>query len=145
MLAFLIGFHFEACIGAVGFWLLEVTSLLYIVNTLNYLVSGHMFPIDLLGDRLAAVLKALPDKKIILGVIDLASHEVESPEVVASRIRRALPYVEAANLLVAPDCGMKYLPREVAFGKLKAMVAGARLVRGELEGSDVAPGTGVNS
>ena len=60
LLAFLIGFHFEACIGAVGFWLLEVTSLLYIVNTLNYFVSGHMFPIDLLGDRLAAVLKALP-------------------------------------------------------------------------------------
>jgi len=92
-----------------------------------------------------AVLKALPNKKVILGVIDLASHEVESPELVASRIRRALPYVEAANLLVAPDCGMKYLPREVAFGKLKAMVAGARQVRRELEGSGVAPGTGVNS
>jgi len=82
-----------------------------------------------------AVLKALPDKKIILGVIDLASHNVESPELVASRIRRALPYVEARNLLVAPDCGMKYLPRSVAFGKLQAMVAGARLVRRELEGS----------
>src|SRR6516162_9472968 len=92
-----------------------------------------------------AVLKALPNKKVILGVIDLASHEVESPELVASRIRRSLPYVAAANLLVAPDCGMKYLPREVAFGKLKAMVAGARQVRRELEGSGVAPGTGVNS
>ena len=88
-----------------------------------------------------AVLKNLPGKKIILGVIDLASHEVESPELVASRIRRALPHVEAANLLVAPDCGMKYLPRAVAFGKLQAMVAGARLVRGELEGSGVDPGT----
>jgi len=86
-----------------------------------------------------AVLKQLPDKKIILGVIDLASHDVESPEVVASRIRRALPYVEAGNLLVAPDCGMKYLPRHVAFGKLQAMVAGARLVRGELEGSGTQP------
>jgi len=86
-----------------------------------------------------AVLKALPGKKIILGVIDLASHEVESPELVASRIRRALPHVEAANLLVAPDCGMKYLPRAAAFGKLQAMVAGARLVRRELEGSGVAP------
>jgi 5-methyltetrahydropteroyltriglutamate--homocysteine methyltransferase len=86
-----------------------------------------------------AVLKGLPGKKIVLGVIDLASHEVESPELVASRIRRALPYVEAANLLVAPDCGMKYLPREVAFGKLQAMVAGARLVRRELEGLGVAP------
>ena len=92
-----------------------------------------------------AVLKQLPDKKIILGVIDLASHDVESPEVVASRIRRALPYVEAGNLLVAPDCGMKYLPRHVAFGKLQAMVAGARLVRGELEGSGTAAGPGVKS
>jgi 5-methyltetrahydropteroyltriglutamate--homocysteine methyltransferase len=92
-----------------------------------------------------AVLKGLPGKKIILGVIDLASHEVEWPELVASRIRRALPYVEARNVLVAPDCGMKYLPREAAFGKLKAMVAGARLVRRELEGSGIDPGTGVNS
>jgi 5-methyltetrahydropteroyltriglutamate--homocysteine methyltransferase len=92
-----------------------------------------------------AVLKSLPGKKIILGVIDLASHKVESPELVASRIRRALPYVEAANLLVAPDCGMKYLPREVAFGKLQAMVAGARMVRRELEGAGPAPSPGVNS
>ncbi len=71
-------------------------------------------------------------KKIILGVIDLANMEVESPDLVASRIRRALPYVKAENLLIAPDCGMKYLPREVAFGKLQAMVAGARMVRQEL-------------
>jgi ABC-2 type transport system permease protein len=60
LLAFLIGFHFEACIGAVGFWLLEVSSLLYIINTLNYFISGHMFPIDLLGEPWATVLKALP-------------------------------------------------------------------------------------
>jgi len=92
-----------------------------------------------------AVLKQLPDKKIILGVIDLASHDVESPEVVASRIRRALPYVEAGNLLVAPDCGMKYLPRHVAFGKLQAMVAGAQLVRRELESSGTTAGSGVKS
>ena len=82
-----------------------------------------------------AVLKTLPGKKIILGVIDLASHVVESPELVASRIRRALPYVDAANVLLAPDCGMKYLPRDVAFGKLQAMVAGAAAVRRELEGT----------
>jgi 5-methyltetrahydropteroyltriglutamate--homocysteine methyltransferase len=82
-----------------------------------------------------AVLKTLPGKKIILGVIDLASHVVESPELVASRIRRALPYVDAANVLIAPDCGMKYLPRDVAFGKLQAMVAGAAAVRRELEGT----------
>src|SRR6266550_540322 len=80
-----------------------------------------------------AVLKALPGKKIILGVIDLGSHAVETPEVVANRIRRALPFVDPANLLVAPDCGMKYLPRAVAFGKLQAMVAGAHLVRTEFE------------
>ena len=60
LLAFLIGFHFEACIGAVGFWLLEVSSLLYIINTLNYFISGHMFPIDLLGEPWATILKALP-------------------------------------------------------------------------------------
>jgi len=92
-----------------------------------------------------AVLEGLPGKNIILGVIDLASHEVESPAQVAGRIRRALPYVAAANLLVAPDCGMKYLPRAVAFGKLQSMVAGARLVRRELEGGSAAAGTGANS
>jgi ABC-2 type transport system permease protein len=60
LLAFVIGFHFEACIGAVGFWLLEVSSLLYVINTLNYFISGHMFPIDLLPPAWATVLKALP-------------------------------------------------------------------------------------
>jgi ABC-2 type transport system permease protein len=60
LLAFVIGFHFEACIGAVGFWLLEVSSLLYIINTLNYFISGHMFPIDLLGEPWATVFKSLP-------------------------------------------------------------------------------------
>src|SRR5215510_15208172 len=76
-----------------------------------------------------SVLKSLPGKKIILGVIDLNDMTVETPEKVAARIRRALPYVRAEDVIVAPDCGMKYLPREVAFAKLQAMVAGARLVR----------------
>src|ERR1700742_696597 len=58
-----------------------------------------------------SVLTQLPGKKIMLGVLDLAAHSVETPEVVASRIRRALPYIDAANVLLAPDCGMKYLPR----------------------------------
>jgi 5-methyltetrahydropteroyltriglutamate--homocysteine methyltransferase len=80
-----------------------------------------------------AVLKGLPGKKIMLGVIDLADQNVETPEVVANRIRRALPYINASDVLIAPDCGMKYLPREVAFGKLRAMVAGARMVRAQLE------------
>ena len=88
-----------------------------------------------------AVLQGLPGKQIILGVIDLASHTVETPELVASRIRRALPFVDPGRLLVAPDCGMKYLPHDVAFGKLKSMVAGAQLVRRELE----AAARGVNS
>jgi 5-methyltetrahydropteroyltriglutamate--homocysteine methyltransferase len=79
-----------------------------------------------------AVLQQLHGKKIILGVIDLSDHTVESPELVASRIRRALPYVDARNLLIAPDCGMKYLPREAAFGKLQAMVAGAQMARAGL-------------
>jgi 5-methyltetrahydropteroyltriglutamate--homocysteine methyltransferase len=80
-----------------------------------------------------AVLKTLPGKKIILGVIDLSSTQVEAPELVATRIRRALPYVNPADVIVAPDCGMKYLPRELAYGKLQAMVAGARMVRLQLE------------
>jgi 5-methyltetrahydropteroyltriglutamate--homocysteine methyltransferase len=78
-------------------------------------------------------LAALRGKKIILGVIDLSTHEVESPDLVAARIRRALPHVDAADILVAPDCGMKYLPRDVAFGKLQAMVAGAQIVRAQFD------------
>ena len=80
-----------------------------------------------------SVLKTLPGKKIILGVIDLSSTEIETPEQVAARIRRALPYVNPADVIVAPDCGMKYLPRDIAFGKLQAMVAGAKIVRSQLE------------
>lgn len=74
-----------------------------------------------------AVLRELPDKTIVLGVLDLGAEEVETPELVAVRIRRALEVVPAERLVVAPDCGMKYLPRERAFAKLEAMVAGARL------------------
>jgi 5-methyltetrahydropteroyltriglutamate--homocysteine methyltransferase len=79
-----------------------------------------------------SVLRTLPGKKIILGVIDLDDMTVETPEKVAARIRRALPYVRAEDLIVAPDCGMKYLPREVAFAKMQAMVEGARIMRAEL-------------
>jgi len=76
-----------------------------------------------------SVLQNLSGKKIILGVIDLSSMEIETPETVAVRIQRALPFIAAEDIIVAPDCGMKYLPREVAFGKLQAMVAGARIAR----------------
>jgi len=74
------------------------------------------------------VLRDLRDKTIVLGVLDLGSNEIETPDVVAGRIRNALAVVPAERLVVAPDCGMKYLPRERAFRKLDAMVAGARLV-----------------
>jgi ABC-2 type transport system permease protein len=60
LLGFLVGFFFEVCIGTLGFWFLEVTSLLYVVNTLNFFVSGHMFPLDLLPPPWAELLKALP-------------------------------------------------------------------------------------
>jgi 5-methyltetrahydropteroyltriglutamate--homocysteine methyltransferase len=78
------------------------------------------------------LLAALPGKTIVLGVLDLSTDEVETPEVVAARIRRALPYVDPLRLVVAPDCGMKYLTRAAAYGKMGAMVAGAAIVRREL-------------
>jgi 5-methyltetrahydropteroyltriglutamate--homocysteine methyltransferase len=81
-----------------------------------------------------SVLAKLPGKTIILGVIDLNDMAVETPETVAARIRRALPHVPAEKIIVAPDCGMKYLPRDIAFGKMKAMVDGAAIVRKEFEG-----------
>jgi 5-methyltetrahydropteroyltriglutamate--homocysteine methyltransferase len=107
--------------------------------------SGYSFlpelaaaPIDQISIETAqsnldtSVLEQLPGKTIILGVLDLSSTEVESPETVAERIRRALPHVPAERIVVAPDCGLKYLPRAVAFGKMRAMVEGAALVRTEL-------------
>jgi len=81
-----------------------------------------------------SVLKTLPDKTIILGTLDLSTHEIETPQIVAERIERALPYVDAKRIVVAPDCGLKYLPRAVAFGKMKAMADGARLVRQKIAG-----------
>jgi 5-methyltetrahydropteroyltriglutamate--homocysteine methyltransferase len=81
-----------------------------------------------------AVLRQLPSKTIILGVIDLADMNVETPQTVAERIRRALAHVPANRVVVAPDCGMKYLPRPVAFAKMQSMVEGAALVRREIAG-----------
>ena len=78
------------------------------------------------------ILEKLPSKEIILGVIDLSDMTVETPETVAARIRAALPHVPAERITVAPDCGMKYLPRAVAFAKMKAMVEGAAIVRREV-------------
>jgi 5-methyltetrahydropteroyltriglutamate--homocysteine methyltransferase len=79
-----------------------------------------------------SILEKLPGKTIMLGVLDLSTPVIETPEVVAARIRRALPHVSADRIIVAPDCGLKYLPRASALGKMQAMVAGAKLVRAEL-------------
>jgi 5-methyltetrahydropteroyltriglutamate--homocysteine methyltransferase len=73
------------------------------------------------------VLDELPSKTIILGVLDLSTDDVETPETVAERIRRAFPHAEADRIVAAPDCGMKYLSRDSAYGKLEALVEGARL------------------
>jgi 5-methyltetrahydropteroyltriglutamate--homocysteine methyltransferase len=80
------------------------------------------------------ILETLPTKTIVLGVNDLADENAETPELVAARIRAALAYVPAERLAVAPDCGMKYLPREIAFAKMKALADGAAMVRGEIGG-----------
>jgi 5-methyltetrahydropteroyltriglutamate--homocysteine methyltransferase len=79
-----------------------------------------------------SVLRELPGKQILLGTIDLSDMTVESPETVAARIRRALPFCAPENIIVSTDCGMKYLPREAANGKLRALVEGAAMVRAEV-------------
>ncbi len=81
-----------------------------------------------------AILKDLPSKTIILGVIDLGDRTVETAGTVAARIRRALEIVPPERIVVAPDCGMKYIGRDIAFGKLRAMVEGAKIVRKEIAG-----------
>jgi 5-methyltetrahydropteroyltriglutamate--homocysteine methyltransferase len=67
----------------------------------------------------------------MVGCIDLSDMTIESPEKIASRVKRALPYVPKEDVILAPDCGMKYLPRDVAFGKMQAMVEAARRLRKE--------------
>ena len=79
-----------------------------------------------------SVLERLPGKTIILGVLNLGDMTVETPDQVAARIRAALRHVPPEHLVIAPDCGMKYLSRDVAFAKLQAMVEGTELVRSEL-------------
>jgi 5-methyltetrahydropteroyltriglutamate--homocysteine methyltransferase len=78
------------------------------------------------------VLDALPDHTIIVGVLDLSTNTVDTPEQVADRLRRALEHHPADRVVVAPDCGLKYLPRDVAFEKMRSMVAGTAIVRAEL-------------
>ena len=108
--------------------------------------SGYSFLPELAGSPVAqvsietaqsgldcSVLQKLAGKKILVGCIDLSDLRVETPQQVAARIERALPYVKAQDVVLAPDCGMKYLPRDVAFAKMCAMVEGARLLRSEYE------------
>src|SRR5687768_14284858 len=78
-----------------------------------------------------SVLQKLPGKKIMVGVLNLDDMAVETPEQVVQRAKRALKYLKPEDMILAPDCGMKYLPREIAFGKMKAMVEGARLLRAQ--------------
>jgi 5-methyltetrahydropteroyltriglutamate--homocysteine methyltransferase len=107
--------------------------------------SGYSFLPELAGcpvDQIAietaqsgldlGVLADLADKTIVLGVIDLSTPEVETSEVVAARVRRAYPYRSPQQLVIAPDCGMKYLPRASAAGKMRAMAGAAALLRAEL-------------
>jgi 5-methyltetrahydropteroyltriglutamate--homocysteine methyltransferase len=81
-----------------------------------------------------AVLTKLAGKKVMVGCINLEDQNVETPATVVARIKRALPYVKKEDVILAPDCGMKYLPRDVAFGKMKAMVEAARILRAEFSG-----------
>ena len=76
-----------------------------------------------------AVLAKLPGKKIMVGCIDLSDMNVETPSQVVSRVKKAMPFVPKENIILAPDCGMKYLPRDVAEGKMRAMVEAARILR----------------
>lgn len=78
-----------------------------------------------------SVLEELRGKTIMVGVLDLSDMTIETGEIVAQRIRRALPHVDADKVVIAPDCGLKYLPRDVAFGKMRAMAEGAKILRAE--------------
>jgi 5-methyltetrahydropteroyltriglutamate--homocysteine methyltransferase len=95
--------------------------------------SADIIAVEAAQPRLdMAVLEALADKTVVVGVLDLSSQVAETAEEVAARIDAALRVVPAQRLQVGPDCGMKYLPRELAFAKLRALVEGARLVRERL-------------
>src|SRR6185503_18454795 len=95
--------------------------------------TAEMISIEAAQPKLdLGVLKDLAPKKVLLGVIDLADPKAETPQIVAERIRAALKHLPADKLVPAPDCGMKYLPRSLAFAKLKALSEGAAIVRGEI-------------
>jgi 5-methyltetrahydropteroyltriglutamate--homocysteine methyltransferase len=109
-------------------------------NTYSFLAplnacAAHQISIEAAQPNLdPRTLDMLPDKVVMYGVLDLKDQRVETPEIVAQRIRGALRHVTPQRLVIAPDCGMKYLPRDVAFGKMKAMVEGAKMLRAEYGG-----------
>jgi 5-methyltetrahydropteroyltriglutamate--homocysteine methyltransferase len=80
-----------------------------------------------------SVLSSLPNKKIMVGCIDLADAEVETPQTVVARVKKAMAFVRPEDIILAPDCGMKYLPRDVADGKMRSMVEAARILRSEYD------------
>jgi 5-methyltetrahydropteroyltriglutamate--homocysteine methyltransferase len=88
-----------------------------------------------------AVLKQLSGKTIMLGVIDLSDVQVETPATVAARIRRALAFVDPRNVVASTDCGMKYLPRDLAFAKMQSLVQGAKIVRDEINQGQTVTGS----
>src|SRR5918996_3423937 len=95
--------------------------------------SCHQVSVETAQSKLdCSVLAKLEGKKIMVGCLDLNDMTVESPETIVGRIKRALPYVKAENVILAPDCGMKYLPRDVAFGKMNSMVEAAKMLCAEL-------------
>jgi 5-methyltetrahydropteroyltriglutamate--homocysteine methyltransferase len=108
-------------------------------NTYSFLTplnacAAHQISIEAAQPNLdPRTLDMLPDKVVMYGVLDLKDHRVETPEIVTQRIRGALRHVTPQRLVIAPDCGMKYLPRSVAFAKLEAMVAGRDIARAELK------------
>ncbi len=94
--------------------------------------SCHQVSVETAQSKLdCAVLAKLAGKRIMVGCLDLNDPTVETPETIVARIKRALPYVKPENAILAPDCGMKYLPRQVAFGKMASMVAAAKMLRAE--------------
>ncbi len=92
----------------------------------------HQISIETAQSNLdCSVLSALPEQTVLLGVIDLSSPEVESVDTVVSRVQRALPYIDKERVVLAPDCGMKYLPREASMEKLSNMVEAAKILRSQ--------------
>ncbi|HEV8641162.1 MAG TPA: 5-methyltetrahydropteroyltriglutamate--homocysteine methyltransferase [Methylomirabilota bacterium] len=92
----------------------------------------HQVSVETAQSKLdCAVLAELAAKEIMVGCLDLNDTTVETPEAIVARIKRALLYVKPEHVILAPDCGMKYLPRDVAFGKMTSMVAAAKMLRAE--------------